>query len=309
MPDDIYEDYEEQIAFQYKQQQPRHHRDVQRLTQAKNNTLVPTRQEIAAAQRQAEARVRQRNLRSYTTVPPRVRGNRQEDDELERSPRSAIRYSPNNIADIEHIPGVQVQRHVYNEPFIPRKSRVQGQPLGTSYRQHADTEEIDEQETERPEPTPKRGYTRRFHFHPLVWLGLGMIVMFLLWAGGSNLVAYGQQTLNDWHYLRPRVFQTYAIVGASDSASNPTYFQALNLNWHVYIFECPGGDCTKAKIINGPTLFGDGQDLSPITISFKDVNGDGKLDMIVHVEDQTFVMINDGAGNFRPLKPGERIHL
>lgn len=133
--------------------------------------------------------------------------------------------------------------------------------------------------------------------------------MFFLWIGWSNLIAYGQQTLNDWHYLRPRVFQTSAIVGASDSQSSPSYFQALNLNRHVYVFECPGGDCTKAKIINGPTLFGDGQDLTPITITFKDVNGDGKLDMEVHVGDQTFVMINDGAGNFRPLKPGEKVHI
>ena len=251
---------------------------------------------------------------AYSKVSQRIEN---EDDELyadeepstQRPPRSAIRFSPNKRADITNIPGVQVERHVYNEPFIQRKSRVQGQPLGTAYRQYADTEAIDEQETEGPAPKPKRGHTRRFHFHPLVWLGLGMIVMFLAWVGLSNLVAYGQQTLDDWHYLRPRVFQTTAVVGASDSPSNPTYFEALNLNRHVYIFECPGGDCTKARIINGPTLFGDSQDLSPITITFKDVDGNGKLDMIVHVEDHIFVMINDGAGNFRPLKAGERIHF
>ncbi len=156
-------------------------------------------------------------------------------------------------------------------------------------------------------PKKKRRRIPRLHWY--AWLSLGMILMIFLWTGWSNLVAFGQRTLDDWHYLRPRVFQTSAVVGANDSPGSPTYFEALNLNRHVYIFECPGGDCTRARIINGPTLFGDGQDLSPITITFKDVNGDGKLDMVVHVEDQTFVMINDGQGNFRPPKPGEHIQL
>ena len=45
-----------------------------------------------------------------------------------------------------------------------------------------------------------------------------------------------------------------------------------------------------------------------MTLSFKDVNGDGKLDMLVHIQDQTFVFLNDGT-QFRPLKPGEHITL
>ncbi len=58
-----------------------------------------------------------------------------------------------------------------------------------------------------------------------------------------------------------------------------------------------------------PTIIiGDGQDLTPVTLNFKDVNGDGKLDMIIHIQDQTFVFINDGT-QFRPLKPGEHITL
>src|SRR5258708_38173765 len=114
-----------------------------------------------------------------------------------------------------------------------------------------------------------------------------MIPMVFLWTGWSNLVALGQRTLDDWHYLRPRVFQTSAVVGANDSTGSPTYFEALNLNRHVYIFECPGGDCTKARIINGPTLYVDGQDLSPITITFKDANVERNLDTRLHVQVQT----------------------
>ncbi len=66
------------------------------------------------------------------------------------------------------------------------------------------------------------------------------------------------------------------------------------------------------RVYNGPTLFGDGQDLTPITLSFKDVTGNGKLDMLIHVRnqptEQILVMINEN-GRFRAQKPGDKVHL
>jgi hypothetical protein len=58
----------------------------------------------------------------------------------------------------------------------------------------------------------------------------------------------------------------------------------------------------------GPTLVGSGQDLAVVTLSFKDVNGDGKLDMIVNIQDSHFVFINDN-GQFRAARPGENLQL
>jgi hypothetical protein len=55
-------------------------------------------------------------------------------------------------------------------------------------------------------------------------------------------------------------------------------------------------------------LTGPGQDLTPVTLEFKDVNGDGKPDMIVKVQASRFVFINS-KGGFRPLHPGEAVHL
>jgi hypothetical protein len=171
-----------------------------------------------------------------------------------------------------------------------------------------DTDDIeeDEQVTQRPRP-PKRGHTR-IRFHPLVYLGAGMIVMGFLWIGLTYLFAWGQTTLNDWHYSRPRTYQTDTVVGHGDSASNPSHFIAVNLNRHVLVIEVPGGDPSRARIYPITTLFGDGQDLTPVTLTFKDVNGKGLLDMEIHIQDQTLVMINEGGG-FRPLKPGEKVHL
>ena len=77
----------------------------------------------------------------------------------------------------------------------------------------------------------------------------------------------------------------------------------MNLNRHVTVIEIPGGDSSKSKIYNGPMLIGPGQDLTPVTLTFKDVNADGKLDMIVNVQDTHFVFLNSN-GTFVPA-PGQ----
>jgi hypothetical protein len=105
-------------------------------------------------------------------------------------------------------------------------------------------------------------------------------------------------------YGRPRTFQTDAVVGHHDSSANPSHFLAINLNRHVLAFECPGGDCTHAVIYLGPTLLGEGQDVTPVTLTFQDLNGDGKPDMLVHIQDQQVVFLNEN-GKFQPAKPGE----
>jgi len=145
------------------------------------------------------------------------------------------------------------------------------------------------------------------HIHWMLLVGVGMLAMGALWVVGNVLVTLGSTQMDDWHYGRPRTFQIDARVGHDDDVTS-SHFIAMNLNRHVIIIELPGGDATKAKIYNGPTLFGDGQDLTPVTLTFKDVNGDGKLDMEIHIQDQTLVMINEN-GSFRPLKPGEKVHL
>lgn len=144
--------------------------------------------------------------------------------------------------------------------------------------------------------------------HWLLIFGIGMLAMLALWTLGSQLVNWWSVAQDDWHYGRPRTFQMDAVVGHNDSSTNPSHFLALNLNRHVVIIELLGGDSSKAKIYTGPTLLGDGQDLTPVTLSFKDVNGDGLPDMLVHVQDQTLVMIND-SGQFRPARQGERVIL
>ena len=143
---------------------------------------------------------------------------------------------------------------------------------------------------------------------PMMAVLLGMIVMAFLAYALSAFGAWWQVHQDDVTYGRPRTYQFDAVVGHNDSASNPTHFIFLNLNRHVEIIELPGGDGSHARIYTGPTLFGDGQDLTPVTGEVRDVNGDGKPDLIVHIQDQRIVFINDGT-QFRPLQPGEHVNV
>ena len=134
---------------------------------------------------------------------------------------------------------------------------------------------------------------QRRRVHPLLILGTGMLLMFTLWVLGNALVNWWNVTQDDLHYGRPRTFQIDAVVGHNDSPSHPSHFIVSNINRRIIIFELPGGDVGKAKIYLVSSLFGDGADLAVVTLRFKDVNGDGKPDMIVSVKDSTIIYIRD----------------
>ena len=94
----------------------------------------------------------------------------------------------------------------------------------------------------------------------------------------------------------------------NDSPAQPTNFIGLNLHRQVTVFEIPGGDTSKASVINGPYLFGEGEDLTPVHLDTVDVNGDGKLDLMVSVKDEQLVFINDN-GSFRAMTAEEKTQL
>ncbi len=205
---------------------------------------------------------------------------------------SARRYTTKSTGQTRQ--GVRVQHHYHDEPLVKRTSRQhQRAPQRT---------ERDDEEEQPPHPKPRK------RIHWVLIFGVGMIAMLALWTGLSMAGRWWQVHQDDATYGRPRTFQMDAIVGHNDSALAPSHFIALNLNRHVVIIELPGGDSAKAKIYTVTTLFGDGQDLTPVTLRFKDVNGDGLLDMEIRIQDQTIALINDNGG-FRPPKQGEQIHL
>lgn len=129
----------------------------------------------------------------------------------------------------------------------------------------------------------------------LVVVGVALFIMLLGWLALSWLGSWWTTQTNDWTYGRPRTFQVDAVVGHHDSPGHPSHFLVLNLHRQVLVIELPGGDPSKAIMYTGPALVGDGQDLTPVTLTFADVNGDGKPDMEIHILDQVIVFHNTGA--------------
>ena len=219
------------------------------------------------------------------------------DDEIEedesyyntRLPTSSRRYQGYAISPEAVYQSGNTCFHVRYVDIPKRKSRQQLSPARERYAEEVAT----------PATTKNK-----WHIHPLLYLGVGMVAMVALFLLLSSAANWIQTTKDDLTYGRPRTFQIDFVVGHNDSPSNPTHFIAINVNRHVQVIEIPGQDETKERTFQITTLLGDGEDLTPVTLSFRDVNGDHKPDMLIHIQGQTLVMINDNS-TFRPAKPGE----
>lgn len=218
-----------------------------------------------------------------------------EDDAIydTRSPSSARRYQ---------MPATQAPRTVvryYRQHVPPRRSRTQDYASSPVPQQQLPNRTT--------EPKAKRAQQPRRHVHWLVPVGLTMIVVLVVFVGGSLAVTWWHTYQDDVQFGRPRTTQYDVRVGYGDDHT-PSHFLAVNLNKQIEIIELPGGDATQARVYIGPTLVGDGEDLTPVTLEFRDVNRDGKPDMILHIKDSRTVFLNEN-GHFRLAKPSDTITL
>jgi hypothetical protein len=157
-----------------------------------------------------------------------------------------------------------------------------------------------------PDTTPGQPTKPSPRYHWLLYAGTVMLVMIAGWVVFSSFFGWGATALDDWHYGRPRTFQCDVVVGHNDSAAHPTHVIAVNLRNEIQIIELPGGEASRAKTYIVP--IGPGQALTPVTLTFRDVTGDGKPDMLITFGSAEVVFLND-HGAFRPLRPGESIRL
>ncbi len=204
-----------------------------------------------------------------------------------RTPSSARRYKPRNTKETMPDP--------ITEGAVPRRRS------GASAKSTIDFSEIPQRRTSKtlrtkyeepaPEPRKKSASSKRFFVTSLV---IGMLVAIALLIGLSLISGWWQRFQDDLHYGNPRTSHLDAVVGHSDSPSNPTHFIFINLHGHIEIIEIPGGDTSHTRIFNGPTLYGPGQDLTPVTGEPVTDKSTGKVDILVHVGNQEFLMTNDG---------------
>ena len=206
-----------------------------------------------------------------------------------RMPSSVRRYKPQDtLGDPEVQKGTLIHR---------RRASLNGQQT-QGFASNAVAPSRDEVREERQGLRIPGLQRRRFS---LVTLLVGAIVTMLLIMTFSVLISWWHTYQDDMHYGRPRTSQMDAVVGHNDSPGNPTHFIFINLHGHIQIIEIPGGDASRTRIYTGPTLFGDGQDLVPVTGEIRDDNG--KHDLVVHIQNQQLLFTNDGTTFHPPAAP------
>jgi hypothetical protein len=152
---------------------------------------------------------------------------------------------------------------------------------------------------------PQLSVTR---YYAIFFVLIGMIIMLVLWVGGSVAGNWFATWHDDLLYGRPRTFQIDARVGHNEQNGVSSHFIAENFNRRILVIEMPGGDASKARVFIGPQLYGSNDDLLPVTLAFQDVNHDHKLDMIIKFGDTRIIYLNTGT-TFRPLLPSEQSQL
>lgn len=217
--------------------------------------------------------------------------------ELRSATRSALRYRP---VDADQKPSA---------PVVPHKRRSRAETRTTSAPAVSDDLVKGYPARQRAVAEPKRRLILSIRtgqrLHPLLFVGLGLLAMLFLWVGISQVVNWGKNEMNTLKYGNPRTFQIDAVVGHGDSELHPSHFIALNLHGVVTIIEFPAGYPGRAHVLATTSLLGSHADQAVVTLSFIDVNHNGKPDMLINIDGVENVLVNDGTG-FRPPTPAEQ---
>jgi len=148
-----------------------------------------------------------------------------------------------------------------------------------------------EQQERQTEELPRQGK------HPLFYIGISMVIMLAFFTAYVLLPPLLQKWSDDRIYGYPRTFQTDANVGHGGTE----HFIAVNNHGTIEVLEIPPypSPTNQTRLYIIVRLSSQGADLVPATLSFPDVNGDGKPDMQVTVLDGTnpsiWVLFNNGT--------------
>jgi hypothetical protein len=151
-------------------------------------------------------------------------------------------------------------------------------------------------------PYAKRGERRTEELprpgkHPLFYIGLCLVIMVVFLTAYTLIPPAFQKWQDDRVYGYPRIFQTDANVGHSGTE----HFIVLNNHGTIEVLEIPSYPSTtnQTRLYIIVRLTNQGADLVPATLSFPDINGDGKPDMQVTVLDgsnpSVWVLFNNGT--------------
>lgn len=214
------------------------------------------------------------------------------DDMVEEDDRFYAVRQPSSVVRRGKIPLSAVQ----NRTTIMRVTRH----VGPHVTPRASLQDQQPQQQAKQKPFPQQ---RQKRLHWLFYVGCGAMASLALWIAGSTALSWLQVQHDNSVYGYPRTYQIDVNVGHQ----GVSHFTVENLNGDILVMELHPSDLAETHLYQGPLFSGPGADDYVATISFKDVNGDGKPDMIIAVNNQRYVLMNDGTG-FRPSTPSDHIN-
>jgi hypothetical protein len=173
---------------------------------------------------------------------------------------------------------------------------------------HSDFFEEDEDDYDDPTPqkrptsTIDRRYpleTRRLpperNHRWVLWVGIVLCLTGIGWIALSALGVWWHGVQENMAFGMPRTYQIDHFVGLGDSEASPDHFTAMNLNGLIVVVQINPVN-PKADVIYYITRNNDR--VTGVVLSFRDVNHDGKMDMLIQVGDDsssyTIVFLNNG---------------
>ena len=133
--------------------------------------------------------------------------------------------------------------------------------------------------------------------HPMFYIGICLVIMVAFLTAYTLIPPALQKWSDDRVYGYPRTFQTDANVGHGGTE----HFLALNNHGTIEVLEIPPNPSplSQPRLYIIVRLSSQGADLVPATLSFPDVNGDGRPDMQVTVLDgsnpSVWILFNNGT--------------
>ncbi len=207
-----------------------------------------------------------------------------------------------------HYIGTRSGMHPEDRPYIT-STRSYHAPTTETYF------EIDEEGEEVSTRPPSRSSVRRYDLspyareerrteelprqgkHPLFYIGICLVIVVVFLTAYTLIPPALQKWHDDSMYGYPRTFQTDANVGHGGEE----HFLALNNHSTIEVLEIPSypSPTNQTRLYIIVRLSSQGADLVPATLSFPDVNGDGKPDVQVTVLDgsnpSVWILFNNGT--------------
>jgi len=200
--------------------------------------------------------------------------------------------------------------HPEDNPYITStRSRFNSPTTGTSIEVDEEREDVFTRPPNRTSarrydlaPYAKRGEQRTEELprpgkHPLFYIGICLVIMVAFLTAYTLIPPAFQKWQDERVYGYPRTYQTDANVGHAGTE----HYIVLNNHGTIEVLEIPGypSPANQTRLYIIVRLTNQGADLVPATVSFPDINGDGKPDMQVTVLDgsnpSVWVLFNNGT--------------